>query len=144
MRLPFAKVLSAWQSEFKGSLQTLHKSAPVARRVGFLLPSLLEGKAKQPPDGWLVLPRTAGDTDSANQAAMREHVQNEQEDDLRYVYISPEGLRFASLNQAMKHSTEAGARKRLDREIANSDLENLDNSTGMNIQFTSNFEDFMH
>ena len=144
LRLPFAKVLSAWQTEFKGSLKTLHQSAPVAIRVGFLLPSLIEGKAKQLPDGWLVLPRPSGDNDSGNQVAMREHVEKEQGDDLSYVYISPEGLRFASLNQALKHTEEAGARNRLDREIANSNLENLDNSTGMNIQITSNFEDFMH
>ena len=144
LRLPFAKVLAAWQSEFKGSLQTLHQSADVARRVGFLVPALLEGKATQLPEGWLVLPRTSGEADSANQAAMREHVEKEQEDDLRYVYISPEGLRFASLNQAMKHSSEAGLKRRLDKEVANSNLENLDNATGMSIQFTSNFEDFMH
>ena len=144
LRLPFAKVLSAWQSEFKGSLSTLHKSAPVAMRVGFLLPSLLEGKANQLPEGWLVLPRTCGEHDSENQATMRDHVQKEQEDDLRYVYISPQGHRFTSLNQAIKHSLEAGARSRLDREIASSDLENLDKTTGMNIQFTSNFEDYMH
>merc|ERR1711951_294484 len=144
LRLPFAKVLAAWQSEFKGSLQTLHQSADVARRVGFLVPALLEGKATQLPEGWLVLPRTSGEADSANQAAMREHVEKEQEDALRYVYISPEGLRFASLNQAMKHNSEAGLKRRLDKEVANSNLENLDNATGMSIQFTSNFEDFMH
>ena len=76
--IPFAKVLSAWQSEFKGSLLTLHESAPVARRVGILLPSLFEGKANQQlPEGWLVLPRTCGEHDSENQATMQDYVQTE-------------------------------------------------------------------
>ena len=39
-------------------------------------------------------------------------VQTEQEDDLRYVYIPPQGLRFTSLNQAIKHNLEACARRR--------------------------------
>lgn len=144
LRLPFAKVLAAWQAEFKGSLLTLHQNASVAKRVGFLLPSMLSGKPNQLPDGWLVVPRGSGDSDSANQTAMREHVEAEQEDDLRHVYISPDGLRFSSLNQALKHCADAGLRKRLDRDVANSAVQDVDNATGMTIQFTSNFEDYMH
>ena len=141
MRLPFAKVLSAWQEEYKGHLQTLHTRAPVALRVGFLLPASVQGKATELPDGWLLLPRPFKEHESENQTAMRDHVQREQEDDLRYVYISPEGQRFTSLNQALKHERDSKVRARLDKEIANSDLEKLDNNAGVNVQFTSNFED---
>ena len=144
MRLPFAKVLSAWQEEYKGHLQTLHTQTSVALRVGFLLPALVQGKATELPDGWLLLPREFKEHESENQTAMRDHVQREQEDDLRYVYISPAGQRFSSLNQALKHDQESKARARLDQAIANCDLEKLDNNAGLNVQFTSNFEDYMH
>ena len=144
MRLPLAKVLSAWQEEFKGHLQTLHTRASVAMRVGFLLPASVQGKATELPDGWLLLPRSVKDHESENQTAMRDHVEREQEDDLRYIYISPNGQRFTSLNQALKHDRDSKARSRLDKEIANSDLEKLDNNAGVNVQFTSNFEDYMH
>jgi hypothetical protein len=57
MRLPFAKVLSAWQEQYKGNLQTLHTQTSVAVRVGFLLPASVDGKATELPEGWLLLPR---------------------------------------------------------------------------------------
>ena len=144
LRLPFAKVLSAWQEEFKGHIQSLHTHAPVALRVGFLLPSSVSGKATELPEGWLLLPRAIKDHESENQSAMRDHVEREQADDFQYIYISPEGLRFSSLTQALRHDRESKARARLDKEIANSDLDKIDNNTGVNVQFTSNFEDYMH
>ena len=89
LRLPFAKVLSAWQEEFKGHIQSLHTHAPVALRVGFLLPSSVSGKATELPEGWLLLPRAIKDHESENQSAMRDHVEREQADDFQYIYISP-------------------------------------------------------
>ena len=144
MRLPFAKVLSAWQKQHKGHLKSLHTNESVAVRVGFLLPASVPGRSSELPSGWLMLKRSVQEHDSENQNAMRDHVQREQEDDLRYIYISPEGQRFTSLNQALKHHQSSKARARLEQEMASGGLEKLDNNASVNVQFTSNFEDYMH
>ena len=144
IRVPYTKFLNAWQEQYKGSLQSLHHNATVAVRVGFILPADIGGKAQTLPSGWLMIPRNFQGTESTNEASMRQYVEQEMDDDMNYVYISPEGLRFASLNQALKHDNERGIRNRLDREVAENKLENMDINRSMTIQFTSNHEDYMH
>ena len=75
LRVPYAKILSAWQEEFEGSLQGLHQNTAVAVRVGFILPATMTGKASQLPTGWLMHPREVPLHDSEHQASMRQHVE---------------------------------------------------------------------
>jgi hypothetical protein len=144
IRVPYAKILTAWQHQYKGSLHSLHHIATVAVRVGYILPAASSGKAQTLSSGWLMIPRNFQGTESNNEASMRQYVEKEMDDDMNYVYISPAGLRFASLNQALKHDNESGIRNRLDKEVARNKLEDLDTNRSMTIEFTSNHEDFMH
>eukprot|EP00435_Cladocopium_sp_Y103_P007174 s1119_g2.t1 len=69
VKVAFAKTLSAWQDHFKGSLKVLHERASVSQRLGFILPSLQAGRARELPTGWLMQLNRGRASDSANAAA---------------------------------------------------------------------------
>ena len=45
LKVAYAKMLSAWQEHFKGSLKALHENASVSQSIGFLLPAQQSGRA---------------------------------------------------------------------------------------------------
>ena len=85
LRVPYAKILSAWQDEFKGSLWSLHEHKSVCARVGFILPANMHTKANELPIGLLMLTRDSTSHESVNQASMRQHVERETEENLQYI-----------------------------------------------------------
>ena len=144
VKVAFAKTLSAWQDHFKGSLKVLHERASVSQRLGFVLPSLQAGRAKELPTGWLMQPNRGRASDSANAAATLGQVEAETGEDHSYVYISPGGMRFTSLQQALQYAQNDKLRNRLATEMKEIHSDSFDQNSNIHVQFTSNHEDYMH
>ena len=102
MKVAYAKMLSAWQEYFKGSLKALHENSSVSQSIGFLLPALQTGRAKELPVGWLIQRKPRNDSQSANAAATMELVEQETGEDRDFIYINSGGQRFTSLQQALQ------------------------------------------
>jgi hypothetical protein len=91
VKVAFAKALSAWEDHYKGSLKALNEKASVSQRIGFILPSLQSGRAKELPAGWLMQRKPRDVSESANAAATLEHCEAETGEDHKHIYISPGG-----------------------------------------------------
>ena len=144
LKVAYAKTLSAWQDHFKGSLKALHEKSSVSQRIGFLLPSLQSGKAKELPVGWLIQPKPHDKTLSANAAATMEQVEQETGEDHGYIYISPGGQRFTSLQQALQYAQNDKLRNRMAADMKALQIDSFDHNSNIHVQFTSNHEDYMH
>ena len=144
VKVAFAKTLSAWQDHFKGSLRALHENAEVSQRIGFILPSLQTGRARELPAGWLIRRKPRDASESANAAATLEHVEAETGEDHRYIYISPGGLCFTSLQQALQYAQNDKLRNRLAADMREIQSDSFDQNSNIHVQFTSNHEDYMH
>ena len=62
-----------------------------SQNIGFLLPSLQTGGAKDLPAGWLIQRKPRNDSQSANAAATMELVEQETGEDHGYIYINRVG-----------------------------------------------------
>ena len=144
LKVAYAKTLSAWQDHFKGSLKALHEKASVSQSIGFLLPSLQSGRAKELPVGWLIQPKPHDKTLSANAAATMEQVEQETGEDHGYIYISPGGQRFTSLQQALQYAQNDKLRNRMAADMKAVQIDSFDHNSNIHVQFTSNHEDYMH
>ena len=144
LKVAYAKTLSAWQDHFKGSLKALHEKASVSQSIGFLLPSLQSGRAKELPVGWLIQPKPHDKTLSANAAATMEQVEQETGEDHGYIYISPGGQRFTSLQQALQYAQNDKLRNRTAADMKAVQIDSFDHNSNIHVQFTSNHEDYMH
>ena len=144
LKVAYAKTLSAWQDHFKGSLKALHEKASVSQSIGFLLPSLQSGRAKELPVGWLIQPKPHDKTLSANAAATMEQVEQETGEDHGYIYISPGGQRFTSLQQALQYAQNDKLRNRMAADMKAVQIDSFDHNSNIQVQFTSNHEDYMH
>ncbi len=69
MKTPFAKALSSWERHFKGNLKALRANDELALKLGFILPSHIEGPQKDLPKGWLMLPASPQLTSNMQSAA---------------------------------------------------------------------------
>ena len=112
LKVAYAKTLSAWQEHFKGSLKALRKNSSVSQSIGFLLAALQTGRAKELPVGWLIQRKPRNDSQSANAAATMELVEQEPGEDQDFIYISPGGHRFTSLEQALQYAQNDKLRNR--------------------------------
>ena len=142
MKVPYAKALSAWAKHFGGSLKALHSSADLAVRVGYISPSSTTGPEQALPPNWLIMPLALDASLSANESATMKQVEKETGESRRSVYISPQGQRFTSLQQALKHHNNRGLRQRLAERPVHGD--HIDQNQNAHVQFTSNFGDYMH
>lgn len=61
-----------------------------------------------------------------------------------YIYISPKGVRFASLKAALQHAGRQRFREGLEKESKFLKQTAFDENTSMTIQITSNWEDYLH
>ena len=117
----------------------LRKNVDFALRIGFLVPSRMEGPHKELPPGWLMLPRC--DVQTPNLEKVNEIIKEETGEAMDYIYISPKGLRFTSLQQALKYAQKQ--EPLLDHLPADGPTTfNAPNTA--TVQFTSNHEDYMH
>ena len=144
LKVACAKTLSAWQEHFKGSLKALHEKASVSQSIGFLLPAQQNGRANELPAGWLMQRRPQNASQSANAAATVAVVEEETGEDLQFIYISPGGQRFTSLQQALQYAQNDKLRNRLNAEMQALQTESFDHNSNIHVQFTSNHEDYMH
>ena len=144
LKVAYAKTLSAWQEHFKGSLKALHENSSVSQSIGFLLPALQTGRAKELPVGWLMQRKPRNDSQSANAAATMELVEQETGEDQDLIYISPGGQRFTSLQQALQYAQNDKLRNRLAADIKAPQMDNFGHNSNIHVQFTSNHEDYMH
>ena len=144
LKVAFAKTLSAWQEHFKGSLKALHEKASVSQSIGFLLPAKQSGRANELPAGWLMQRRLQNVSQSANAAATMAVVEAETGEDQQFIYISPSGQRFTSLQQALQYAQNDKLRNRLNSEMQALQMESFDHNSNIHVQFTSNHEDYMH
>ena len=65
-------------------------------------------------------------------------------EDHSYVYISPGGMRFTSLQQALQYAQNDKLRNRLATEMKEIHSDSFDQNSNIHVQFTSNHEDYMH
>ena len=144
LKVAYTKTLSAWQEHFKGSLKALHENSSVSQSIGFLLPALQTGRAKELPVGWLIQRKPRNDSQSANAAATMELVEQETGEDQDFIYISPGGQRFRSLQQALQYAQNDKLRNRLAADIKALQMDNFGHNSNIHVQFTSNHEDYMH
>ena len=144
LKVAYAKTLSAWQEHFKGSLKALHEKASVSQSIGFLLPAQQSGRANELPAGWLMQRRPQNASQSANAAATVAVVEEETGEDQQFIYISPGGQRFTSLQQALQYAQNDKLRNRLNAEMQALQTESFDHNSNIHVQFTSNHEDYMH
>ena len=142
MKVPHAKALSAWTKHFDGSLKALHSSADLAVRTGYISPTSTTGPEQALPPDWLIMPLALDASLSANESATMKQVEKETGESRRSVYISPQGQRFTSLQQALKHHNNRGLRQRLAERPLHGD--HIDQNQNAHVQFTSNFGDYMH
>ena len=131
----------AWQEHFKGSLKALHEKASVSQSIGFLLPAKQSGRANELPAGWLMQRRLQNVSQSANAAATMAVVEAETGEDQQFIYISPSGQRFTSLQQALQYAQNDKLRNRLNSEMQALQMESFDHNSNIHVQFTSNHED---
>ena len=144
LKVAYAKTLSAWQEHFKGSLKALHEKASVSQSIGFFLPAQQSGRANELPAGWLMQRRPQNASQSANAAATVAVVEEETGEDQQFIYISPGGQRFTSLQQALQYAQNDKLRNRLNAEMQALQTESFDHNSNIHVQFTSNHEDYMH
>ena len=81
---------------------------------------------------------------SANAAATMAVVEAETGEDQQFIYISPSGQRFTSLQQALQYAQNGKLRNRLNAEMQALQMESFDHNSNIHVQFTSNHEDYMH
>ena len=81
---------------------------------------------------------------SANAAATMAVVEAETGEDQQFIYISPSGQRFTSLQQALQYAQNDKLRNRLNSEMQALQMESFDHNSNIHVQFTSNHEDYMH
>ena len=145
LKVAYANSLSAWQDHVKGRLKALHEKASVSQTIGFLLlPSLQSGRAKELPVGWLVQPKPQDKALSANAAATMEQVEQETGEDHGYIYISPGGQRFTSLQQALQYARNDRLRNRMGADMKAVQIDSFDQNSNIHVQFTSKHEEYMH
>ena len=144
LKVAYAKTLSAWQEHFKGSLKALHEKASVSQSIGFLLPAQQTGRASELPAGWLMQRRQHSACQSANAAATMAVVEHETGENQNFIYISPGGQRFTSLQQALQYAQNDKLRSRLNADMKALQMDSFDHNSNIHVQFTSNHEDYMH
>ena len=71
-------------------------------------------------------------------------VAQETGEDQQFIYISPSGQRFTSLQQALQYAQNDKLRNRLNSEMQALQMESFDHNSNIHVQFTSNHEDYMH
>ena len=71
-------------------------------------------------------------------------VEAETGEDQQFIYISPGGQRFTSLQQALQYAQNDKLRNRLNSEMQALQMERFDHNSNIHVQFTSNHEDYMH
>ena len=144
LKVAYAKTLFAWQEHFKGSLKALHEKASVSQSIGFLLPAQQTGRASELPAGWLMQRRQHSACQSANAAATMAVVEHETGENQNFIYISPGGQRFTSLQQALQYAQNDKLRNRLNADMKALQMDSFDHNSNIHVQFTSNHEDYMH
>ena len=77
-------------------------------------------------------------------AATMAVVEAETGEDQQFIYISPGGQRFTSLQQALQYAQNDKLRNRLNSEMQALQMERFDHNSNIHVQFTSNHEDYMH
>ena len=71
-------------------------------------------------------------------------VAQETGEDQQFIYISPGGQRFTSLQQALQYAQNDKLRNRLNADMKALQMESFDHNSNIHVQFTSNHEDYMH
>jgi len=105
MKVPYAKALSSWEKTFKGEITELHKNeGNLAVQLNYILPAKETGPASQLPKGWLI--QSVDRLASPNMASVAQTVENESGEKMNYIFISPKGLRFTSLKEALKYANK--------------------------------------
>ena len=138
MKTPFAKALSSWERHFKGNLKALRANDDLALKLGFILPSHIEGPQKDLPKGWLMLPASPQLTSNMQSAAKT--MEKETGENNKYVFISPKGARFTSSKEALTYArkyqtqVEEGNCGSIPSPVANSTT----------VDLTSSHEAYMH
>ena len=116
----------------------------MSQSIGFLLPALQTGRAKELPVGWLIQRKPRNDSQSANAAATMELVEQETGEDQGFIYISLGGQRFTSLQQALQYAQNDKLRSRLAADMKALQMDSFDHNSNIHVQFTSTHEDYMH
>ena len=78
---------------------------------------------------------------SANAAAT---MAEETGGDQQFIYISPSGQRFTSMQQALQYAQNDKLRNRLNADVKALQMDSFDHNSNIHVQFTSNHEDYMH
>ena len=101
----------------------------MSQSIGFLLAALQTGRAKELPVGWLIQRKPRNGSQSANAAATMELVEQEPGEDQDFIYISPGGQRFTSLQQALQYAQNDKLRNGLAADMKALQMDSFDHNS---------------